>query len=241
MPLEILAYETTPLGMLCLRRRELLSKPGTMVTEVTLDNEFLMSSYLTESERALSTMGLGRTASLTKNKNADIRVLVGGLGLGYTAAEALKSQHVVSVEVVEYLPEVISWLERDLVPLASTLQADQRFSVSQGDIYAKLTRPPETLYELIVIDVDHSPQDVLGDQSHGFYTEDGLSRVCDHLTPDGVIGIWSYAQDTPLLEKMRKVFCDVQVEQVTVCNDLVNVEMTDWLFFGRRRSEKRRS
>ena len=65
-----------------------------MVTEVTLDHEFLMSSYLTQSERALSTMGLGRIAPLTKDKGEGIRVLVGGLGLGYTAAEALKSQHV---------------------------------------------------------------------------------------------------------------------------------------------------
>ena len=239
MPLEILAYETTPLGILCLRRRELLSKPGTMVTEVTLDNEFLMSSYLTESERSLSTMGLGRTTSFigdeAEDKRDGIRVLVGGLGLGYTAAEALKSQQVAAVEVVEYLPEVISWLERDLVPLANTLQADPRFSVSQGDIYAKLTGPPEALFDLIVIDVDHSPQDVLGDQSHGFYTEDGLSRTSNQLRPNGVIGIWSYAQDTPLLEKMRNVFCEVQVEQITVFNDLIDVEMTDWLFFGRRK------
>ena len=122
-----------------------------------------------------------------------------------------------------------------MFPLASTLQADQRFSVSQGDIYAKLTRPTEELFDLIVIDVDHSPQDVLGDQSHEFYTEDGLSRTCNHLRPNGVIGIWSYAQDTPLLEKMGNVFCEVQVEQITVWNDLIDVEMTDWLFFGRRK------
>ena len=235
MPLEILAYETTPLGILCLRRRELLSNPGTMVTEVTLDHEFLMSSYLTESERSLSSMGLRRIAPLaTDDAGGDIRVLVGGLGLGYTAAEALKSQRVAAVEVVEYLPEVISWLEKDLVPLASELRADQRFSVSQGDIYAKLTNAPETLFDLIAIDVDHSPRDVLGEQSHGFYSEDGLRRTCDHLKPDGVIGIWSYAEDTPLLENMRNVFCDVEVEQITVWNDLINVEMTDWLFFGRK-------
>ncbi|MEO1983235.1 MAG: hypothetical protein ABGZ24_22210, partial [Fuerstiella sp.] len=52
--LEILAYEDTPLGPLCLRRRELLSEPGTIVTEVTLNHEFLMSSYNTDSERAIS-------------------------------------------------------------------------------------------------------------------------------------------------------------------------------------------
>ena len=235
MPLKILAYETTPLGILCLRQRELLSKPGTIVTEVTLDHEFLMSSYLTESERSLTTMGLQRLVQ-SNSDCADITVLVGGLGLGYTAAEALKSKQVTSVDVVEYLPEVIGWLEQDLVPLAEQLQADERFSVCRGDIYAQLIGDPDERFDLIVIDVDHSPQDVLGDQSHGFYTEQGLKRTSRHLKPDGIIGIWSYAQDTPLLEKMRNVFCDVQVEQITVWNDLVDVEMTDWLFFGKRKA-----
>ena len=56
--LEILAYEATPLGHLCLRRRELLSQPGTVVTEVTLNHEFLMSSLFTDSERALAQTAL---------------------------------------------------------------------------------------------------------------------------------------------------------------------------------------
>ena len=54
--LEILAYDPSPLGLLCLRRRELLSDPGTIVTEVTLNHEFLMSSLITDSERALANL-----------------------------------------------------------------------------------------------------------------------------------------------------------------------------------------
>ena len=77
--LEILAYEPTPLGMLCLRRRALLGEPGTVVTEVTLNHEFLMSSYHTASERALASVALDLFGG------QDVRVLVGGLGLGYTA------------------------------------------------------------------------------------------------------------------------------------------------------------
>ncbi len=61
--LEILAYEDSPLGPLCLRRRELLSEPGTMVTEVTLNHEFLMSSYNTESERAISNRSIETEAT----------------------------------------------------------------------------------------------------------------------------------------------------------------------------------
>ncbi len=89
--LEILAYEPSPLGLLCLRRRELLSQPGTIVTEVTLDHEFLMSSLYTDSERALARM------ALQMHSGAELRVLVGGLGLGYTAREALQSQRVAQV------------------------------------------------------------------------------------------------------------------------------------------------
>ena len=83
--LEILAHEMSPLGLLCLRRRELLSEPGTIVTEVTLNHEFLMSSLYSDSERALA-----RTA-LEMHRGDDLKVLVGGLGLGHTAHEALAS------------------------------------------------------------------------------------------------------------------------------------------------------
>ena len=88
--LEILGYETTPLGYLCLRRRELLSKPGTVITEITLDHELLMSSQQTVSERALASLALER------HPGDGLRVLIGGLGLGYTAHEILRSPAVAS-------------------------------------------------------------------------------------------------------------------------------------------------
>lgn len=234
MSLEILAYEPTPLGLLILRRRELLSKPGTMVTEVTLDHEFLMSSYLTESERQLTQIGLARLSG-GETPSEVTRVLVGGLGLGYTAAEALKDDSVTHVEVVEFLPQVIGWTRDGLIPLAETLNAESRLKITHGDIYARLASSPESKFDLIAIDVDHSPEDVLGDQSHGFYTVAGLQRASQHLHPDGILGVWSYDDNTPLLANMRQVFDDVSVEQVTVWNDLINEEQTDWLFFGRRK------
>ena len=113
--LEILAYEPSPLGPLCLRRRELLSDPGTIVTEVTLNHEFLMSSLYTDSERALA------HTAIEMHTGDDLRVLVGGLGLGYTARAALDSSRVAHVDVVELLPQVIDWLRRGLVPLSPEL------------------------------------------------------------------------------------------------------------------------
>lgn len=238
--LKILAYEATPLGLLCLRRRELLSKPGTVVTEVTLDHEFLMSSYLTASERALSEI------AIEMHGGQSLSVLVGGLGLGYTAAEALASSNVRSVAVVEYLPQVIGWLRDGLVPLAERLNGDERFSVHQGDVYALLAGLPESggtpenadpsekPYDLILIDVDHSPDDRLSSDPDAFYTESGLRRAAAHLSPGGVLGVWSYAESSPFADALHRVFGDVRVESVTVENDLIGEQQTDWLFFARR-------
>jgi hypothetical protein len=231
MTLEILSYESTPLGILMLRRRDLLSRPDVSVTEVTLNHEFLMSSYLTESETALTRIGLEWVLN-GREDPGDLSVLVGGLGLGYTAAEALNCEQVSQLEIVEYLPEVIGWLEQGLIPLAEQLNTDRRSTVNQGDIYARLGQLPTQTYDLIAIDVDHSPADVLGTQSHGFYSESGLTSAKNHLRRHGVLGVWSYAEDTPLLTNMKSVFEKVVVEKISIWNDLIDEQQTDWLFFG---------
>lgn len=229
--LEILAYEQTRLGLLCLRRRELLSRPGTVVTEITLDHEFLMSSYITDSERALA------RHALAIHGGRDLSVLVGGLGLGYTAREVLKAggERVASVQVVEFLPQVIDWLRRGLVPLSTELQADGRIELVEGDVYQRLASPPARRFDLVLIDVDHSPDEPLGATSANaaFYTEAGLRRAREHLAEGGVLGVWSYAEHSPFASALRRVFDDVRVEPVTVFNDLVDEEQTDWLFFAR--------
>lgn len=226
---EILAYEDTQLGLLCLRRRELLSRPGTVVMEITLNHEFLMSSYITVSERALARY------ALDIHGGKKLSVLVGGLGLGYTAHEVLSvgGDRVARVEVVEFLPQVIDWVAQDLVPLATALKADARLSCVEGDIYAQLSRPPEHKYDLILIDVDHSPDEPLGSASAAFYTKAGLMRARRHLTESGVLAVWSYAEHSPFATALRRVFSDVRVEPVSVMNDLVDEEQTDWLFFAR--------
>jgi spermidine synthase len=223
---EILAYEPTELGTLCLRRRELLCEPGTIVTEVTLNHEFLMSSYLTASERALSEV------ALTMHVGTELRVLVGGLGLGYTARAALQSDRVSRCEVIEFLPQVISWLAEGMVPLSEELNADSRLQVTHGDVYQKLLNPPTEHHELILIDVDHSPDENLGSANGQFYTAEGLRRAKLHLSEGGILGVWSYAESSPFVDALREVFANVRVEPVTVFNNLIDVEQTDWLFFA---------
>ena len=124
--------------MLCLRRRELLSQPGTIVTEVTLNHEFLMSSLYTDSEKALA------QTALQMHPGQELQVLVGGLGLGYTAQEALLCDRVAAVEVVELLPQVIDWLAQGLVPLSPELIGEPRLVVTEGDVYGRLRAAPDS-------------------------------------------------------------------------------------------------
>jgi spermidine synthase len=230
--LEILAYEPTPLGLLCLRRRELPGAPGTSVTEITLDHEFLMSSHFTASEQALARI------ALEGHPGRGLDVLVGGLGLGYTAHAALASDRVARVEAVEFLPQVIDWLARGLVPLSGALRADPRFAVTQGDVYARLLGPPVRRHDLILIDVDHSPDEPLsrsdahGAGAPGFHGAEGLARAKRHLAPGGILAVWSSAESSPFADALRATFASVRVEPVTVVNDWVDEAQTDWLFFA---------
>lgn len=226
--LEILAYEQTPLGPLCLRRRELLSNPGTVVTEVTLNHEFLMSSYNTDSERAIS------NRSVEIHGGSELSALVGGFGLGYTARELLKHTNVASVEVVEYLPQVLDWLREGLIPLSEELNSASNLQLTSGDVYDLLLSEPGTTFDLIVIDVDHSPSDQLGEEEHAFYTADGLSKAKEHLNIGGVLAVWSYAESSNFADALKATFDNVRVEPIKTFNPMVNHEQTDWLFFGTR-------
>lgn len=224
--LEILGYEETPLGPLCLRRRELLSRPGVLVTEVTLNHEFLMSSYNTDSERIIS------NRAVEIHGGQSLSAFVGGLGLGYTARELTNDPRVAKVEVVEYLPEVVQWLRDGLVPLSEELNKAANLKIVSGDAYERLWNPPQENYDLIVIDVDHSPSDQLGEDDHRFYTVAGLTKAKKHLRPGGVLAVWSYAENSEFSEALQSAFANVHSEPVTTKNDLVGLEQTDWLFFG---------
>ena len=81
--------------------------------------------------------------------------------------------------------------------------------------------------------MDHSPDENLDEANGNFYTADGLKRAKLHLADDGLLGVWSYAQSSPFADALRDVFREVRIEPVTVYNNLINVQQTDWLFFAR--------
>ena len=199
-----------------------------MVTEVTLNHEFLMSSFNTDSERVLS------NRSVEIHGGSELTALVGGLGLGYTAHELINDSNVATVEVIEFLPPVIDWMRDGLIPLSKELNDSKKLTVEVGDVYEYLRREPDRRYDLIVIDVDHSPDDQLSVEQHPFYTEAGLRLAKEHLSDGGVLSIWSYAESSQFASALHRVFDRVEVKPVTTFNSLVDHEQTDWLFFGVR-------
>ncbi len=224
---EIVAYEPSPIGMICLRRRHAPSEPDGYVTEITLDERFLMSSHVTDSERALA------VHAFAMHTGRELQVLVGGLGLGYTAQEVLRCERVAHVDVIEFLPPVIDWHTRDLVPLAAELRADARFAVIEGDVYRHLASAPEQRYDVILIDVDNSPDEQLGGANASFYTEAGLTLAKQHLAEGGVLGVWSYADSATFEQALGRVFRGVRVQPVSFENGVIGDTETNWLFFAR--------
>src|SRR6185369_9985327 len=123
---EELDYRPTPIGALSLRRRTELSL-GVEVFEIKLGDEFLMSSLFTASEIALADLGLAGPDT------GPLDVVVGGLGLGYTARAALDHPRVRSVVVIEAIEEIIDWHRRGLVPLGAGISAEPRCDLIHGD------------------------------------------------------------------------------------------------------------
>ena len=118
------------------------------------------------------------------------------------------------------------------MPLSSELCGEQRLVVHQGDIYRRLAGSPHQRFDVILIDVDHSPDERLGKESGSFYSTQGLRTARQHLAADGILGVWSYAESSPFAEALSETFAQVRVEPVTYDNRMIDQQRTDWLFFA---------
>ena len=216
---EELGYEETPLGPISLRRRW-ISAIGVDVQEVILRDEHLMSSLFTVGEASLSRLGLEWATG------DDLRVLVGGLGLGFTAAAALEDDRVASVEVAEYLAPVIAWHRAGLTSLGASLSADPRCRFTHADFF-ELVGAGEDRWDVILLDIDHAPDRLLA-HSHGdFYSLEGLKRMAQRLTPAGVFALWSDdGADAAFLDRLGGAFGRVDAVEVAFPNPLTGDEST---------------
>lgn len=220
---EELDYQETSLGELILRRRRMLSLGGMEVYEVKLGDAFLMSSLFHEVEVALAHRGL----SELRGDSWD--VVVGGLGLGYTAVAALEHREVASLIVVDALPAVIDWHRRGLVPLGEKLTGDPRCRMLAADFFACARsiegfdpEQPGRLFHAVLLDIDHSPRNLLHPGNAAFYEADGLCALAAHLHPGGVFALWSDdPPDEQFLDALGAVFATARAHIVTFPNPLL--------------------
>ncbi len=229
---EELDFQKTPLGDLILRRRQVPSLANLDVFEVKLGEAFLMSSLFHEVEVALANLGLRELQPGLWD------VVVGGLGLGYTAAAALKHEAVASLLVVDALEPVIGWHQNGLVPLGATLSGDPRCRFVLGDFFALAQSSagfdPESAgrrFHAVLLDIDHSPKNLLHPRHGRFYSLEGLRWLAGHLLPGGVFALWS--DDPPedeFLALLSGVFAKVKVEVVTFENPLLGCESASTVY-----------
>lgn len=233
---EELDYAPTPIGAISLRRRHILALK-TDVFEILLGEEHLMSSLFTASEIALADKGL---AALT---GEGLDVLVGGLGLGYTAQAVLCDKRVADLTVIDLLEPVIRWHREGLVPMKTELADDPRCRLVQGDFFAMAASKegfdagrPGRRYDAILIDIDHTPDRLLHGGSKGFYTPEGLRALKDFLKPGGVVGLWSdEAPDDAITALLKTAFDEAWAEPVVFENPLQDGRpFTQAVYLGRK-------
>lgn len=230
---EELDWQTTPIGDLTLRRR---TEPavGEEIYEVKLGDEYLMSSLFTVAEEELSHLGLAAV------RGQDLSVLVGGLGLGYTAVAALRDDRVGTLTVVDRLSAVIGWHERKLLPVSAELVDDPRTSLVEDDFFALVRAAPaegNPGYSAILLDVDHSPRHQLDPTHADLYDAAGLRALDRHLATGGVFALWSDdPPDQEFMVEMDAVFDDATAHVVDFENAVTGGMSSNTVYVGRSRA-----
>ena len=227
-----LDFRSTPRGDVSLRRR---FDPvlGTDVFEVLLGDEYLMSSAFTVAEQELAHLALAQLDGPAQ------QVVVGGLGLGCTAAAALADDRVTSVRVVDAFDAVIDWHRRRLLPASAAL-LDDRCELIAADFFRGLTDAtawglsPGATVDAVLLDVDHSPRHLLHPDHAVLYDRAGLSSLAARLRPGGVFGLWSDdLPDEPFLAELRAVFGTVRAHTVSFANGYTGGTSANTVYTGR--------
>ena len=238
---EELDYCDTQLGELILRRRRIPMLQNEVVHEIILNGEFLMSSLFHAVEEALADLGL---AAVEMSGGGSLDVVVGGLGLGYTAAAALRNKEVGKLLVIDFLEPVIRWHQSGMVPLGEGLSGDPRTLFLEADFFARAADPvtgfdpesPGARFHAILLDIDHTPGHWLNPRHAAFYTTVGLETLRAHLHPGGVFAMWSdEAPDEAFCSRLREVFPRVEATVVSFPNPIRGGESTGTVYVACRR------
>jgi spermidine synthase len=206
---ETLARHTGPRGEVALRRR---TRDHTSVDELIINGAFAMDSAETSTERQLAQFA---------TRSARRRILVGGLGLGYTAAEIL-SQDVDRVDVVEIEECLVDWARAGLTPTLAAVAADPRVHLYAADILsvlAGLRDAPRGPWDAIVLDVDNGPDFLIHAANDALYTSASLHAAYAQLAPGGTLAIWCQGPAPELLGTLRQISVQALENRFTVSRE----------------------
>ncbi len=208
VPWEVLGEATAPDGtLLSLTRRGheyvILAK-----------GKSLMSNRMHGSEEALATLGLKALPSSAKATEGTPRVLVGGLGMGYTLRATLNHLPASAiVDVAELMPAIVAWNRGPLGPLAEHPLHDPRARVIVGDVATTL-RANRAAFDAILLDVDNGPAAFTTDFNGGLYDNAGVAHAKAALKPGGTLAVWSAWDDRKFEQRLRYAGFAVSVEHV---------------------------
>jgi spermidine synthase len=191
-------------GEVLLRRRT--TADGEAHLELVVDGVFAMDDVDTSTERRLAAEALRRCAGDA------LRVLVGGLGLGWTAAAALADPRVAAVDVVELQPALVGWAARGLLPSLAGL-SDRRLRLRVGDVADALRSGPDG-WDAVLLDVDNGPGFLVHRSNAALYRRSGLATALAALRPGGVLAIWSSGPAPELLAALAGLAGSADAEQV---------------------------
>jgi len=164
----------------------------------------LMSSLAHGSEEILAELACTGLA-----ERADARVLIGGLGMGFTLAAALRElAPTAQVVVAELVPAVVEWNRGPLAHLAGNPLADPRASVFAGDVRDAILAKPAA-WDAILLDVDNGPNGLTRPGNDQLYGIEGLGAASAALRGPGVLGVWSVAPDAEFTRRLEQAGFDV--------------------------------
>lgn len=193
-PRQQLAEIQTPQG----QRLALYAHDGHY--QIRLDGRELMNSFVHASE-----VELGARLREYLSERETPRVLIGGLGLGFTLRAVLEWLPTGgSVVVAELFPAVIEWNRIFLGELNGQCLDDARVEVFTGDVAELLTTSPAASWDGVLLDVDNGPVPMVAQGNARLYERDGLQRLKTVLRPGGVAAFWSANDDRPFLKRLRQ-------------------------------------
>ncbi|MBE9373410.1 hypothetical protein IQ251_03010 [Saccharopolyspora sp. HNM0983] len=168
--------------------------------ELRVNGVFVMDTAHTATERALA------TATLRQVSGDGLRVLVGGLGLGFTLHEVLADPRVGEAVVAEIEPALVDWHRQGLLPDGAAALGDARVRLRVGDVADVLQVGAP--FDVVLLDVDNGPGYLVYEDNAEIYRSGFLTRCRDRLAAGGVLAVWSASPAPQLREALRAVFGD---------------------------------